>query len=262
MNKASLFLIMDARRTYISTISFGLALLAACASVAFAIPNNTPGCGDFYGRPHLGQCILLLNELGEDKRQHFMTVPPQVDTRFPGVTDTAYAQRFTLPWVRTDHECSVALLSVLTPVSYWRYSWIVRSLRNIVNTELTSDVNIAPFSVLRQCLVMANTGGYRQIRKLASFSFPEWSGHWDLLGTIAGSPGLLMVLFEKNSLYEHFLLSGYGASHYDAARELPDGRFQVVWAGAAMNALLNSTQPLPLLRPKNLTQPDGGTSSS
>lgn len=40
-----------------------------------------------------------------------------------------------------------------------------------------------------------------------------------------------MVLYETGSRYERFLLSGYGASHYDAARELPTGDFQLVWVG-------------------------------
>ncbi len=40
-----------------------------------------------------------------------------------------------------------------------------------------------------------------------------------------------MVLYESGSWYEKFLLSGLGASHYDAARELPDGSFQPAWIG-------------------------------
>lgn len=69
-----------------------------------------------------------------------------------------------------------------------------------------------------------------------------------------------MVIYGTDSPYEKFLLSGRGASHYDAARELADGTFQPAWIGHARDSLLNSTHysPLPEV---NLTEPPGDSAT-
>lgn len=50
-----------------------------------------------------------------------------------------------------------------------------------------------------------------------------------LTGIIAGSPGLITVMYADGSVFERFLLSGAGSAHYDAAVENPDGTFATFW---------------------------------
>lgn len=73
-----------------------------------------------------------------------------------------------------------------------------------------------------------------------------------------------MVLYESGSRYEKFLLSGLGASHYDAARELPDGDFQLIWIGHGTDvedAPFEMRHHLTPLQATNLTSPEGASST-
>lgn len=61
-----------------------------------------------------------------------------------------------------------------------------------------------------------------------------------------------MVIYQSGSLYEHFLLSGRGAEHYDAAKELEDGIYMTMWFDPSIDErLLNSTSGLLLPKPAN-----------
>lgn len=55
---------------------------------------------------------------------------------------------------------------------------------------------------------------------------------------------MIIVVYQTGSAYEKFLLSGFGAAHYDAAREFPDGTFQPYWLGAMENLYHNATHHL------------------
>ncbi len=72
---------------------------------------------------------------------------------------------------------------------------------------------------------------------------------------------MIMVLYEKGSLYEKFLFSGRGASHYDAAIERSDGTFQLVWITEVMNASPNITQPVSLVRGVSAGRSDRASTS-
>ncbi|KAL8923119.1 MAG: hypothetical protein Q9208_004803 [Pyrenodesmia sp. 3 TL-2023] len=166
-----------------------------------------------------------------------MGVPPLVDGPKPGIVgDAAWASRMMLPWVRSERECNVALLPVLKHRQGVWYTWTIDNLERIAQAEAHIAAGDGRDGVFRNC-VIKGIGGFRQVAKRS---------------------GLIMVLYETDSDYERFLFSGRGASHYDAARELPDGTFQTAWIG--VGPLLNSTQPS-LLRGVNTSEPDEASSS-
>ena len=70
--------------------------------------------------------------------------------------------------------------------------------------------------------------------------------------TIALRTELMMVLYQSGSLYEQYLLSGLGAGHYDAAKDLGRGMYLPMWLDSRTDvSLLNSTSHLSLPTPAN-----------
>lgn len=68
-----------------------------------------------------------------------------------------------------------------------------------------------------------------------------------------------MIIYGSDSVYEKFLLSGHGASHYDAARELPGRVYLPFWVDTGFLSRLNLTSRLSLAQSVNIT---GGGSGS
>ncbi|KAL9020789.1 MAG: hypothetical protein Q9185_001973 [Variospora sp. 1 TL-2023] len=76
--------------------------------------------------------------------------------------------------------------------------------------------------IFGDCVVDQGIGGYRQ--------------------TLPGQ-GMIMVLFGNDSPYEKYLFSGSGASHYDAAKQLPGGKFAPAWNGRSRHPESISLRP-------------------
>ncbi|KAL8923273.1 MAG: hypothetical protein Q9208_004673 [Pyrenodesmia sp. 3 TL-2023] len=160
-------------------------------------------CDDIYGRPSTLACIRILTTFQRSKRDKFFGVYPACQGPKPwSVSDAAWAARNSLPWVHSDAGCNMALLSVYKPDG--RYTAAVASPFDIVSLE-------GPKGVLGDCVIVRGLGGFRQT----------------LL-----NQGLVLVLYADGSAYENYLLSGYGASHYDAAKLLPGDKLNPVWFGA------------------------------
>ena len=71
-----------------------------------------------------------------------------------------------------------------------------------------------------------------------------------------------MVMYASDSPYEKFLLSGYGASHYYAAKELPHGIFLPTWMGVTRDEpTSNLTNHLVLAGNLNFTTAINGSTS-
>lgn len=73
---------------------------------------------------------------------------------------------------------------------------------------------------------------------------------------------VVMVLYESGSPYEKFLLSGHGASHYDAARAWLDGSLEITWTGGASAVASNLTHLSLQQGGLNVTDPPSGQHAS
>ncbi|KAL8971037.1 MAG: hypothetical protein Q9197_003485 [Variospora fuerteventurae] len=100
--------------------------------------------------------------------------------------------------------------------------------------------------IFGDCVVDQGIGGFRQTRTLSSHlpaSKRIRSGANDHRRPTVPGEGMIMVLFGNDSPYEKYLLSGSGASHYDAAKQLPGGKFAPAWYGRSRHPESISLRP-------------------
>ncbi|KAL8722505.1 MAG: hypothetical protein Q9225_001021 [Loekoesia sp. 1 TL-2023] len=231
-------------------------LLAALACRCTLAASTDVACNIVYGQPLPTECILLLSRL-HNPVSRFMGVP-SVGIKPAGVTDPAWGLRITLPWVRDQGGCNIALLSIMEPNN--AFTWAVDSFLDIAASELGRRRGLTEDGIIENCLTRRGIGGFRKLRKSVLLNGEEKLMHTDDIAAVAknpsGSRDVVMVLFQKGSAYEQILLSGLGARHYDAARELPDGTIVSYWFGDPIDRYSSSTSHGPSLSGANFTESD------
>lgn len=138
----------------ICTVSF-------CLPFSYAI-SLIPTCSDYYGSPDRRDCTNLLSPYSTDTAQRFLSVP-LVSVRPEGVAIIAWALRKTLPWVRDQHNCNIALISVLQING--KYSEAVASYADILQHEFAGRRKSMPGGIIWDCLATSRVGGWRRVRK-------------------------------------------------------------------------------------------------
>lgn len=146
----------------VAELRFLIILAFLCAVLA---SDYSPICSTFFGTPSLLSCGRLLMSM-KDRQDRFMGVHPSVDGTKPDfVSDAAWASRMMLPWVRSEAECNIALLSVLKPrQGLWYYTWTIDNLDRIAQSETGITASVGRNGVFRNCLIKG-IGGFRQVGK-------------------------------------------------------------------------------------------------
>lgn len=134
-------------------------LTFSCAVVA---SHHYAICNPIYGSPSLLSCSRLLMSL-KDSEDRFMGVPPVVEGPKPNaVSEAAWASRMTLPWVKSEGECNIALLSVLEYGSGGWYTSTIDNLERIAQTESPHTRGVGSDGIFKNCL-SKGVGGFRQV---------------------------------------------------------------------------------------------------
>ncbi len=137
-------------------------LIILTFNYAVVASDHHPICNPIYGSPSLLSCSRLLMSL-KDSENRFMGVPPVVEGPKPAVvSQAAWASRMSLPWVRSEGECNIALLSVLENRSGAWYSWVIDNLERIAQTESPLTLGVGTDGIFYRCL-SKGVGGFRQV---------------------------------------------------------------------------------------------------
>ncbi|KAL8709757.1 MAG: hypothetical protein Q9220_005543 [cf. Caloplaca sp. 1 TL-2023] len=210
-------------------LNSALPILASFAvfSTTLADAEFQSYCTNFYGSPRLNACASAL-WLERGNRPQYMAAPSMINFHPPGVSNEAWANRVTLPHVRYYDDCAIAFLAIAKGDPFTGYTWVAGSTTPMILHEVNDD------GLLTRCVLKNKMGGFRETPDL---------------------PGMVLVVFGKASAYENFLFSGRGASHYDAARQLPGGPLIPAWIGDIGQSTTNLTDALSLPATDNATSP-------
>ena len=136
-------------------------LWITCFSLSLSSADvREPVCDISYGKPIRTQCIRLLLEQANDPYFRFLGVP-SVSVKPTGITDSAWMNRKTLPWMRGIVHCNIALLSILKPDG--KYTWAQARFSEILHQEILSKRFTLPGGVLNDCVVEGRVGGWRRV---------------------------------------------------------------------------------------------------